>query len=168
MNQRRGSRHFDRLLVLPSLIAGLRASAPDALVSTGNNMNWTTALAFQLARLGDARLVLKITNPVISAKDGALRRLYRRLRYRHAFAQAAAVLTLCDREAALLAAAFPSAAARIRSVINPYVTPKMLVPHDEAKGERDIVVSIGRLAPQKQFDLLIRAFARVRPPVASW
>lgn len=166
LNERRGSRHVDRLIVLPRLVAQLRASAPDVVMSTGNNMNWTTALAFQLARLGSARLVLKITNPVIRAKDGLLRRAYRRRRYAHAFGLADAVLTLCNRGAEQLARAFPDSAARFRPVINPYVTPAMLAPCNDAGCERDAILAIGRLAPQKRFDLLIRAFAEVREPGA--
>ena len=166
LNEGRGSRNFDRLIVLPRLVARLRASAPDVVMSTGNNMNWATALAFQLARLGTARLVLKTTNPVIRAKDGPLRRAYRRMRYAHAFALADAVLTLCDHEAERLAGAFPRSAARFRPVINPYVTPTMIAPCPEPVGERDTILAIGRLAPQKRFDLLIRAFAETRAPGA--
>ncbi|WP_375401817.1 glycosyltransferase [uncultured Sphingomonas sp.] len=166
LNERRGSRHLDRLIVLPRLVARLRASAPDVVMSTGNNMNWTTALAFRLARLGSARLMLKVTNPIVRAKDGPLRRWYRRLRYADAFGLSDAVLTLCDREAELLAAAFPASASRFQPVVNPYVTPAMLAPCRELVGERDMILAIGRLAPQKRFDLLIRAFAEVRAPGA--
>ncbi|WP_165374865.1 glycosyltransferase [Sphingomonas montana] len=166
LNQGRGSRHVGRLYVLRRFVARLRAVAPDVVVSTGNNMNWVTALAFRLARVDRSRLVLKITNPVLRPKDGPVRRLYRHMRYRRAFDKAAAILTLSDAETALLRRTFPGSAGRIQTVINPYVTPSMLSASDRGSGERDLILSIGRLAAQKRYDLLIRAFGEARIPGA--
>jgi glycosyltransferase involved in cell wall biosynthesis len=162
----RGSRHLDRLVVLPRLVARLREIAPDVVFSTGNNMNLATALAFHRARLDGARLVLKTTNPLIRPKDGPARRFVRRIRYGRAFDRADAVLTLSEAEAEMLCRTFPKAASRIAPVINPYVTPAMLDLPREPDREREVILSIGRLAPQKRFDMLIRAFAQVREPKA--
>ena len=68
-------------------------------------------------------------------------------------------MTLSDAETAQLRAAFPAVASRFRTVINPYVTPQMLVPHDAPESPR-IILGVGRFEPQKRFDLLVRAFAQ--------
>ena len=132
-------------------------------MTCGNNMNWVTAVAYQFARLRASRLVLKITNPVIRPKDGRLRRIYRRARYRHAFAMSDAILALCDNEASRLRSEFPRAGERIRTVVNPYVTPAMLELATERDRDRNagMILAIGRFEPQKQFDLLIRSFALI-------
>ncbi|WP_340313792.1 glycosyltransferase [Rhizorhabdus argentea] len=160
-----GSRPRDLLSGLPRYVRHLRRERPDYVVSTGNNMNWITAMGLSLSRV-PSRLALKTTNPIVRSRDGAATRFWRMAGYRRAFAAAHAIWTLSDAETAQLRAAFPASADRFRTVTNPYVTPEMLIPPGRAAGQdgRRYVIAVGRLAPQKRMDLLIRAFARVTTP----
>ena len=163
-----GSRPKDLARNLRGCVRFLASARPDYVLSTGNNMNWMTALAVQLSGI-DTKLVMKTTNPIIRAKDGRIKRVIRKLGYRIAFHQADMVLPLSDAERTQLIDAFPASTSKFRTVINPYVTPQMLERTDmpPACPDAKIILGAGRFQAQKRFDRLIRAFARVEDPAAK-
>lgn len=63
----------------------------------------------------------------------------------------------------MLRTAYPSAAQRIRTVVNPYVNATMLATRTPAAktNSNPIILGVGRLTAQKRFDLLINAFALI-------
>lgn len=153
------SRTRDLVRQFPAFVGHLNKARPDIVMSTGNAMNWITALGRSRAASTACRLVLKTTNPIIRANDSGLVAMIRAAGYARAFSSADRVLTLSDAETRQLRAAFPGAADRFRTVINPYVTPRMLAADAPAAVPR-IILGVGRFEPQKRFDLLLRAFAR--------
>jgi glycosyltransferase involved in cell wall biosynthesis len=159
-----GWRPLDLLLGLPSLARFLRRAAPDAVISTANNMSLVTALAVRLARLSGVRLILKTTNPIATARHRGLVRRIRLWSYRIIFRWTDAVWTLSADESREMRAEFTGFPTLFRDVANPYVTPRMLARPlaVEPRARAKTVISIARLAPQKRLDLLIRAFARLR------
>ena len=152
------SRTTDLIRQFPDFVRRLNAVRPDCLMSTGNAMNWVTALGHRQSSLLNCRLVLKTTNPIIRSADAWAVAAARARGYDRAFRASDRVLTLSDAETAQLCGAFPKAADRFRTVINPYVTPRMLAVHD-LPVEPGLILGVGRFEPQKRFDLLLRAFA---------
>jgi glycosyltransferase involved in cell wall biosynthesis len=156
-------RTFDLLRLFPAIIRHLQWASADVLVSTANNTAWICTAARKLGRLGKTRLVLKTTNPIIGSRHRGPIQRFRLWGYGIAFSCATAIWTLSEAETALLKAAYPQAASRIRTVVNPYVTDTMLAatnPNAKPNSHR-VVLGVGRLTVQKRFDLLIRAFALI-------
>lgn len=168
ISHRSSWRTVDLLRLFPALVRALRESVPDILISTANNTAWICAAARERAGIESMRLVLKTTNPVVGSRHRGPIRQFRRWGYGHAFSCATAIWTLSGAETAMLQLAYPQAARRIRTVINPYVTNAMLAPAalPASPTAPPLVLGIGRLTRQKRFDLLIRAFSLVRHPEA--
>lgn len=164
LSRRSTWRTFDLLRLFLYIVRHLQSAPPDALISTANNTAWVCAAAQKLGALQRTSLILKTTNPIIGSRHrGAIRRL-RRWGYGFVFSKAAAVWTLSDAETALLKSAYPHAADRIRTVVNPYVTETMLAAttSNAKPNANPIVLGVGRLTEQKRFDLLIKAFALIK------
>lgn len=164
LSRRSTWRTFDLLRLFPYIVRHVQSAPPDALVSTANNTAWICAAAQKLGALHKTLLILKTTNPIIGSRHrGAIRRL-RRWGYGLVFSKADAVWTLSDAETALLKSAYPHAADRIRTVVNPYVTKTMLAAttSDANRQANPIILGVGRLTEQKRFDLLIKAFALIK------
>ena len=153
----------DLLLGLGSIVRHLRRSRPDVVLSTANNTALISAIACSLARTGNARLVLKTTNPIASSRHrGWIRRL-RLWSYRRVFRRTDAVWTLSDDESAEMRAEFPEFANLFKAVAQPYVTPAMERSQASvARPSHPLILSIARLTKQKRLDRLIEAFALVR------
>ncbi len=160
-----GSRTRDLIRRFPAFVRHLKDVRPDCLMSTGNSMNWVSALGRSQSGLRNCRLVLKTTNPIIRSRDTGMRAWARHAGYARAFAAADRVLALSDAETAELAAAFPDAADHFRTVTNPYVTDRMLQSSAKARESR-LILGVGRMMPQKRFDLLLRGFAKCQHPDA--
>ena len=160
------SRTNDLIRLSPKWIQWLRENNPDMVMSTCNNMNWISAIGVKLSGLASAKLILKTTNPVVRAKDRGIAGGIRKFCYRKAFEFADKVLALSDAETNLLQQQFPSAAAHIETVINPYVTGEMLaaVRVKEIPAGQRTILGVGRFESQKRMDLLIRSFANLDEP----
>jgi glycosyltransferase involved in cell wall biosynthesis len=155
---------------VPALMRYLRKERPSALLSTLNTANAVAVAAAKLARRG--------TRVVIRQADHFSRSLEQRqyastafLRplVRLAYPRADAVIAVSCGVADDLAMRLSIPRVRIHVVPNPIVTTDLLhlshCPVDHpwfAAGAEPVILGAGRLTGQKRFDLLIRAFARVR------
>lgn len=159
------SRAWDLVRTFPSLVRKLKAEAPDAVISTANNTALVTALAVKAARLSDARLLLKTTNPIASSRHSGLLRILRLWSYRVIFRWTSAVWTLSADESVEMRAQFPAFAKLFRDVQNPYVTAAMLADRPPSAPHRNrTIITIARLTKQKRVDRLIAAFSWIRDP----
>lgn len=163
-------------MTLPKLIRYLTRERPRAIFSTIVNANIVAVLAAQWARRVRGvrcRVVVRESNVV--APKGPLS-LARRISGRMApflYRQADAVISVSNDVAAELRAAAPQLAARVHTLPNPVVSPRIF---DLATAESGhpwlvaratdpstaLIVAAGRLHPQKDFSTLIRAFALLR------
>lgn len=149
------------LTAAPALAKLIRSAAPDLLLSPGNHMHAVVVLAHRMAGLRNCNLALKMTNPV--ERNGATDAL-RRSFFRTAARSADAILTLSDAAADEARRIAPSAADKIRTVANPYVDDALLdrAPRRGRKTGEPILLSVGRLTPQKDPLLTIEAVAGLK------
>ncbi len=156
------------VLALPALIRYLRGERPAALLSTLEHANVLAVGAGALAGAG-VPIVLREANVLLPrARLGRQARLLRGL-MRRAYRMADRIVAVSRSVATSLTAELELDAGRIRTIYNPIVT---AVLHEKAKAPLDdpwfapgappVVLGVGRLAPQKDFSTLIRAFAQLR------
>lgn len=156
-------RTADLFLGLPAFARHLRRKRPDVVLSTANNTALISAIGRSAARLRQALLVLKTTNPIATSRHRGLVRRLRLWSYRWVFRRTHAVWTLSDEESAEMRAEFPEFRHLFRAVAQPYVTSAMQrVPATQSPSPTPIVLSIGRMTEQKRLDRLIEAFAHVQ------
>jgi glycosyltransferase involved in cell wall biosynthesis len=156
------------ILALPALIRYLRRERPVALLSTLEHANVLAIGAGALARSG-VRIVLREANVLLPAAElGRQARLLRGL-MRPAYRAADRIVAVSRSIATSLTEELDLDAGRIRTIYNPIVTAalkeKAAAPLDDpwfAPGAPPVVLGVGRLAPQKDFSTLLRAFAQVR------
>jgi len=155
---------------LPGLVRYLRRERPHAMLSALNHANVIAVMARLLARTS-TRLVVSERNDVsrLSIQAGSLRTRCILPLMRWSYPKADAVTTVSGGVADDLARAISLPRSRIDVIYNPVVTPAMLVranaPVDHpwiGPDQPPLVLAVGRLTPQKDFQTLIRAFARVR------
>lgn len=159
---RRGSGSGPVATVL-ALARHLRRARPRVLLSPGNHTHVTAAIAHALAG-GGSHLVVKITNPIIKTGHRRWRRFYKKALYGWILSRASSVLVLSPGRVGELAGLFPRAAAKLRFVHNPYITAAMVAAPERCAVERQgapMILSVGRLAEQKNHVLLLRALARI-------
>ncbi len=156
------------VLALPALIRYLRRERPAALLSTLEHANVLAIGAAAFARTG-IPIVLREANVLLPA--AALDRQARLLRplMRHAYRAADRVVAVSRSVAASLTEELGLDVGRIRTIYNPIVTAALpdaaAASLDNpwfAPGAPPVVLGVGRLAPQKDFSTLLRAFAQVR------
>jgi glycosyltransferase involved in cell wall biosynthesis len=158
------------IFTVPALVRYLRRERPMALLSTLYTANAVAIMARIVAR-GCTRVVIRqaahLSRDFEKGKGGAppLLRWIIRCSYRRADLVVAVSTGVADD----LVARLGLQRSRIHVVPNPIVTPELVElarrsPEHEwfADGAPPVVIGVGRLTRQKRFDLLIRAFARVR------
>lgn len=157
-----GSRHAELLRGYRFLQREIADWRPSLVLASSNNMGLVTGLAARRSGTWRPRLAMKFTNPVIRPQDGgALRQAYRRRLYRFVLGQYERVLTLSDAEQATLSRLYPDYAARFHTVANPYVSEAMLDSRPAPRAATPLILAVGRMMPQKRFDRLLHAFARL-------
>lgn len=145
----------------------LRSERPDVLFSTCSGMNLPAAVAARRVG-GSQRLVLSERNGLVRDQPAWKRRLL--LAFKRALYPAADVVTAVSegvRQDLVARLALPPE--RVRTVYSPLVTPELAsaaaAPCPDpwlAPGEPPVILSAGRLVPAKDFETLLRAFARLR------
>jgi len=166
LDLRRGS----ALGALPGLIRHLRVSRPDALLSAMNQANVVAALAWLIAR-SRARLVIS-ERANLSALLGEYRGLRMRATValaRRLYPEASCVVAVSEGVADDLAVRLALPRDGIEVLPNPIVDDRLHRLAAEAPRHRwlvrrdvPVVLAAGRLIAQKDFDTLLRAFARIR------
>ena len=169
LEQDKTSRALDLVAASAALVREVRRLKPDVIIATGNN-NSLFSMVGHLANPNRAgRFAVKITNPVVRAKDKWFKRAFRTALYRFVLGRCAQILALSSGEARMLTALYPSLADRVRVVHNPYVTDAMIAVGDRrnrdagagdgrSDGAGDFL-TLGRLHPQKNLPLLLDAWA---------
>jgi len=156
------------ILALPALVRYLRRERPAALLSTLEHANVLAVGAGALARAG-VPVILREANVLLPRADlGRQARLLRGV-MRHAYRAADRIVAVSQSVATSLTEELGLDARRIRTIHNPIVTAAL---HEKAAAALDdpwfapgappVVLGVGRLAPQKDFPTLLRAFAQVR------
>ncbi len=157
---------IESVWMVPHLVASIRREKPDVLFCAGN----TYAIVAVLVRLLLGRrcppIVCKISNSLdrddFSPWMGALYRLWLRIQARHI--QLFVGLAEPMRLEMIKALGVPAERAAV--VEDPAIRQADIVPYEPAKraGAGRLFLGVGRLNPQKDFGLLIRAFASFAGP----
>ena len=159
---------------LPGLVRYLRRERPMVLLSTLEHSNvlavWARSLAGTGTRvvLREATILLPEAQPRGLSWRGLRSRGLRAL-MRRFYRAADAVVAVSNGVAASLVDGLELPPGRVHTIYNPVVTPEMRAraaePLDDpwfAPGAPPVVLGVGRLAVEKDFPTLLRAFARVR------
>lgn len=165
-----GSRGFALFAQIPALARMLRRHNPRAIFSAGNQSNLTIAIARKLSGRSRTKVIQKITNPAVRPGMTGLTAWLRMWRFQTTALAGERTLCLSAADAAICKATMPRAADRFRPVRNAYVTQAMLDRGKARAAEPNAkivrLLSVGRLAPQKDYATLLRALARV--PRNDW
>ena len=164
-----GSRVMDLLKSFSVMGRHLRQSKPDVVLSSGNHASMFSLFLTLFYCPSTTRLYIKTTNPVLRPHEVSLKRFFRPLWYWLIFRLSDGVLTLSDHETLHLMKAFPYLQNKIYTVNNPYITvnnkPKVSSKVVRRTNKPKCLIAVGRMQHQKRFDVLLKAFARVRKKV---
>lgn len=162
-----------QLFRLPSLVRYLRARRPGALIAANTYCNLNAVWARRLA--GVPTRVMVTEHNALSPKNtrtgiGGAQWLARLPLIGQVYARADVVLAVSDGVADDLSAVTGLARSRIATVYNPVIKSDLAARAGEAAphpwladgGAAPVIVATGRLAPQKNFPLLLQAFALLR------
>lgn len=146
-------------LQVPALRRAVAQVRPRVLLSAGNQSNLPVALA---CRGTATAAIAKITNPIDRPGAGGPGLAFRVARFGVTARLSALTLTLSEADAARYARWFGGA--RVAAVHNPYVTEAMLTigAARVMAGEPAHLVSVGRLAPQKDHATLLAALGLLK------
>lgn len=157
-------------LCVPGLVRYLRRERPDVLLAGSTGVHLAALRAHRRARV-DTGLVLRGCSHLssVSLSTRRLPRPFQLLLARLYYGAASAAIAVSDDVAADLARVTSLDPARIHVVPNPVVPPDLAeavrAPLEHpwfAPGEPPVVLGAGRLARQKDFPILLRAFAELR------
>lgn len=155
---------------LPALVRYLRRERPTTMLTAMSHTNVIGLWARALARVPTRVIVAEHDTLSVVTKETVRRRarLMPRLIAR-TYPRADAIIAVSTGVADDLAAATGLDRSKIAVVYNPVITPEVVAASRAevhhawfGPGEPPVVLGIGRLAPKKDFPLLVRAFAQVR------
>jgi len=158
------------MLSMPALVRYLRRERPRVLLSALDHANVMAVLAARLARSGTRTVVSAHSTPSLMTKvlpAGQRRMELLMLRLSHRFADG--VVAVSHGVADDLSRTLGVPRDRITVIYNPVVTPELRqaasdpVPHPWFRPcEPPVILGVGRLATEKDYATLIRAFALLR------
>jgi len=166
------------LASLPRLVTYLRQERPRGLISAQDHANVVAIWARELSRVPTRLIVSVHTTYGRGTFDSmSLRDLKRRLIFplmRVSYAKADRVVAVSNGVARSLIRFVGLSERNLSVIYNPVVMPEIHVKALEhinhpwfRPGEPPVVLGVGRLAPEKDFATLIRAFAKVRKAVPA-
>lgn len=158
------------LAALKGLAGYLHREPPDAMLSALPHANVVAVWARALARVPTRLVVSEHTIPSLSATHSEqLRARVLPFFMRRAYPKADAIVAVSEGVARDLATLIRVPRDRITRIYNPVVTPELAAracePLDHPwfrDGQPPVVLGAGRLVPAKDYECLLRAFARVR------
>jgi glycosyltransferase involved in cell wall biosynthesis len=163
--------HAPRVLQsLPGLVRYLRRERPATLISAVNHANVVALWAKRLAG-GPTRTVVTVHNTLSASTQNAWNRRQRSLPkvIGWSFPWADEIVAVSEGVAEDLVATAGLPRQRLRVIYNPVVTPELTNLAEEplehpwfAPGQPPVFLGVGRLAAQKDFPTLLRAFALLR------
>ena len=155
------------LAAVPDLVRHLRRRRPRALLSTLEHANVAAVWASRWAP--GVRCVVREANTVSADLGDGLSARALLFAMRGAYRRAAAVVAVSGGVGRSVREALGVPAERVHVIPNPSVTPRVWAgarePVDHpwfAGGQPPVVLAVGRLAPQKDYPTLLRAFAALR------
>jgi glycosyltransferase involved in cell wall biosynthesis len=156
----------------PALARYLRRRRPDVLVAASHYVNLAAIWGCRLAGTETPLVIRQCTHlsrAIVNTNFLTGRRPLLGWMVRRYFRDAGAILAVSDGVADDLAAVAALPRCTIRTIYNPVVTSDLLkqasAPIDHpwfSPGAPPVILGVGRLAAQKDFVTLVRAFARVR------
>jgi len=158
------------LFSLPGLVRYLRREQPVAMLSALDHANVVALVARMLAR-AQTRIVVSVRNTVSvsGANADSLRERNMAFFMRRVYPRADGIAAISNGVADDLAESIGIPRSSIRVIYNPVAIPESLNGDDDrldhpwfASGMPPVVLGVGRLVPQKDFSLLLNAFALVR------
>lgn len=164
-----GIRLWDLLKGFTKMGRYLRETKPNVVLSAGNNVNSFSALLVKLYCPGSTQLIIKITSPVVTPYHNLLQKLIRPVCYALIFRYCDGVLSLGEEQSAILRKSFPEASDKLVAVNNPLIpdasSPEKTKFPVRLNDKPRHLIAVGRLSQEKRFDVLLRAFAKVRNEV---
>lgn len=155
-------------VALPALVSYLRRRRPSVLLSTLEHTNVLAVIATKL--VGGIRVVLREANTLSEdlASEGLKGRGVR-FAMRSAYRAADRLIAVSEGVAEGLVQVLGLAPEKISVIASPVITERLRegaqgpVDHPWLKGHgTPVIIGVGRLSQQKGFDVLIRAFAKLR------
>jgi glycosyltransferase involved in cell wall biosynthesis len=158
----------------PELARYFRRERPRAVIACGNYANLAALAARRLSGVA-LPVVLSEHNPIsLTCRNPRRRRVFLPGLVRAFYPRGDAIVAVSEGVADDLAGFVPLPRARIDAIHNPIVTAGLAARAAELlddpwlrPGEPPVVLGVGRLAVQKDFATLLRAFARVRAERAA-
>jgi len=155
---------------LPGLVRYLRRERPEALLAALDHTNLTALWARRLAGVPTKAVVsVRNTLRMTTASTQSLKVKLMPFLISNFYPWADSVVAVSHGVAEDLAKLTGLPREKIRVIYNPAITPDLFAKAEEpvdhpwfAPGEPPVVLSVGRLTPQKDHPTLIRAFALVR------
>ena len=166
-------RGLETLGSIPSLVGYLRRERPEVLLSAASHVNLVALWSRRLAGI-PVRLVLRASNdplgyPELWPRAQRVIRLFLRWMAGRVYPWADAIIAVSQGVADDIARLANIPRERITTIYNPVTTPELVAKAREpvshpwlAPGSPPLVLGVGKLKLQKDFETLIRAFARVR------
>jgi glycosyltransferase involved in cell wall biosynthesis len=151
------------ILSIPAMAWFIRKNKPAVLMSPGNHTHVPAALAHFLSMRQSTHIVIKLTNPILREGASRLNTFVRRMFYRWLFRRASLIHVLSPDGIRKVADIAPSATLKVRFVHNPYVSTQGVQPDAPftPSGEGPLVLSVGRLTAQKNYEMLLEAMASI-------